>query len=495
MTMRIPLRAPMLLLGLLLSGCGGNPDVDVTIIAEDRARLQPIGTQLRFADAALRASVTQGLVALDSEGRVVPALAARWIVTEDGLSYIFRLRDMVWNDGSEVTADQVARLMRARFAELQSSRLGDEIGDIAESKSMTGRVIEIRLRRPRPNFLQYLAQPEFALFNGTQGAGPMLRPLAAASKGSAPDGTIALTLSERIQSSDAVVKADDVPALFVRSDTAERAIARFALGHSRVVLGGQFQHLPLVEAAEIDGGSLQFDPVAGLFGLRFRKAGGFWSEAANRRLLSMSIDRPAMLTAFRLLAWQEREKIVPEALDIEGITALPDWASDSVNSRQVEARQAVAAWRSSNGAIAPLALWLPDGPGSAIIFAHLRSDLRSVGLDARRVRDRADADAELIDMIAPYDSARWFLAQLRCEVTPVCNLEADLLIDAGDLATSLGAQARAYSQAEVKLVNHYSFIPLAPPVRWSLAAPGTPGFAVNPRGWHPLHPLIGIPIY
>ena len=35
------------------------------------------------------------------------------------------------------------------------------------------------------------------------------------------------------------------------------------------------------------------------------------------------------------------------------------------------------------------------------------------------------------------------------------------------------------------------FIPIAQPVRWSLAAPDLPGFRLNPRAVHPLAPLIG----
>ena len=37
---------------------------------------------------------------------------------------------------------------------------------------MTDRVLEIRLRAPRPNLLQLLAQPEFALVRNGQGSGP-----------------------------------------------------------------------------------------------------------------------------------------------------------------------------------------------------------------------------------------------------------------------------------------------------------------------------------
>ena len=44
----------------------------------------------------MRAATTEGLVGLDAEGQVIPALADRWIVTDDGRSFIFRLRDGTW---------------------------------------------------------------------------------------------------------------------------------------------------------------------------------------------------------------------------------------------------------------------------------------------------------------------------------------------------------------------------------------------------------------
>ncbi|PKP63081.1 MAG: peptide ABC transporter substrate-binding protein, partial [Alphaproteobacteria bacterium HGW-Alphaproteobacteria-9] len=64
----------------------------------------------------MRATTHEGLVALDPAGQVVPAMAERWIVTDDGMSYIFRLRDSTWPDGEEITATEVRRLLRDALA-------------------------------------------------------------------------------------------------------------------------------------------------------------------------------------------------------------------------------------------------------------------------------------------------------------------------------------------------------------------------------------------
>ncbi|MEL7316191.1 MAG: ABC transporter substrate-binding protein, partial [Cyanobacteria bacterium J06559_3] len=51
----------------------------------------------------------QGLITLDGEtGEIVPALAESWEISEDGLTYIFTLRDgLQWSDGEPLTADDV----------------------------------------------------------------------------------------------------------------------------------------------------------------------------------------------------------------------------------------------------------------------------------------------------------------------------------------------------------------------------------------------------
>ena len=79
---------------------GGGGPVEVAVIG---APDDPFEQGVRLSPAAqhMRAATREGLVALDPVGQVVPAIAERWIVTEDGLSYIFRLRDSTWPGGEE----------------------------------------------------------------------------------------------------------------------------------------------------------------------------------------------------------------------------------------------------------------------------------------------------------------------------------------------------------------------------------------------------------
>ena len=50
------------------------------------------------------ATLLDGLVTLDAEGNLVPTMAERWDVSDDGLTYTFYLRDAQWSNGTPVTA-------------------------------------------------------------------------------------------------------------------------------------------------------------------------------------------------------------------------------------------------------------------------------------------------------------------------------------------------------------------------------------------------------
>jgi peptide/nickel transport system substrate-binding protein/oligopeptide transport system substrate-binding protein len=474
----------------MLGACGFAEDDDqvrVTVVEDGSTQINPVGTRLNFASATMRAAMAKGLVGLDEEGRVVPALAARWIVSDDGLSYIFRLFDAKWDDGRQITAERVARLLRERFAELRNSRLQYDVSVVDEVVSMTGRVIEIKLDSPHPNFLQLLAQPEMGLFRAGHGAGPM-RLLS-------EDNGIKLTQFDEPSQEEKDAEDEDERWVSLRSEAAATAIARYWAGSAHIVLNGRYHHLPLVDAADIGSGDLRLDPVAGLFGLRFIRADGFWAVPGNREILAMAINRPALLTSFPgVSAWQSRLKIIPEALDVEGINAYPDWVGMAMPDRIVFARNHVSRWKATEGPVVPLAIALPDAAGATILFKRIQSDLRRVGLDARKVALNQKADVQLMDEIAPYDSAQWFLKQFTCFKTTVCLNDADSKIAEADAATNLQIKARLYAEVEQMLVQHYNFIPIAVPIRWSIARQGQRGFAVNPRGWHPLNTLIGIPI-
>ena len=89
----------------------------VTVVGSDVPKIvDPAAGPLTTPQAVLLGNIAQGLVRFDASGQIVPGLAERWNVTDDGLSYIFRLEAGEWPDGQKITAQQVARLLRRQIA-------------------------------------------------------------------------------------------------------------------------------------------------------------------------------------------------------------------------------------------------------------------------------------------------------------------------------------------------------------------------------------------
>ncbi len=465
---------------LLLSACGPRIDNDrirVDIIESQPRPLSVTQLPLPPASAYLRKATAQGLVSFNLEGAVVPALASRWITTDDGLSYIFRLQKTRWNDGKDVSSAEVVAALRARIAELRESRFGKELAIIDQVVPMTGKVVEIRLKAPMPNLLELLAQPEFGLLRRNVGSGPML----------ARKQNNAMRLAWRIDEPGQGIVLDGRTVTLFAHDAAT-ALARFADGQSDLVLEGRFESLPYLAATE-QNEAPTYDAAPGMFGLLFVASGPFLSDPANREAIAKAIDRPRMISDFNIAAWKEMLTLAPETLPNRAELPRPDWASRRIDVRKEEARSVIGSWQSANGKVRPLRIAMPRGPGARIMFARLKSDLAAVGLDAERVTYNQPADLRLVDQVADISSPAWYIEQLSCEMTSICSLEADELLLQAQRAIDREERKRLLGEAELALQSLRNFIPLGNPLRWSLARNGLKGFAANPRGLHPLQYL------
>src|SRR5918993_1811652 len=161
---------------LALAGCGESDEgiTRVAAIGPDPKLIETVTAPMSAGEALVRANMAQGLVRFDDRGQVVPGLAERWNVSDDGLSYIFRLQTGDWPDGRKIRADEVARILSRQLRPGSTNPLKDTLGAVSEIVAMTDRVIEIRLSAPRPNLLQLLAQPQFAIVREGQGTGPFI---------------------------------------------------------------------------------------------------------------------------------------------------------------------------------------------------------------------------------------------------------------------------------------------------------------------------------
>jgi len=475
-------RKALLLAFLLTAACSGPPPEDtgplvVSAIGGSLAEGDPMRGPIDAARATYLAATAEGLVSFDAAGGIVPALAERWIVSDDGLSYIFRLRRS-GTAGPPIDAETAAKYLRRAIEKNGRNPLKPVLGAIDEIVAMPNDVVEIRLVGPRPNLLQILAQPELAIVKDGAGAGPFAaKPLW--------DTAARLTLVAQPGNEGPWPRA-----ILLHGDTAGRAVARYTQGGADLVIGGRFTDLPVLQQVKLAPDVLHFDPVEGLFGLAIVSDAGFLASPANRAALVNAIDRDRLVAALPAPGWRTQMRIVPSGMpDLPA----PEAARPSPQEKAAgvaAAREAVQRWLTDGGAMTPLRIALPPGPGATLLYAQLALQWRAIGVPLVRVGWDEDADLRLIDEVAPADNAAWYLRHFACEANPVCDAEADAALIAARRAPSLEERQRQLAIADARLAGIIPFVSIARPLRWSLAPRLLRGFATNVRGVHPLAPLV-----
>jgi peptide/nickel transport system substrate-binding protein len=478
---RVSAAALLFLTALAAAGCDRTQSgkTNVVVIGDPPTIVDPAAGALTEPQAVLLSGVAQGLVQFDAAGQIVPGLAERWNVTDDGLSYIFRLQSAEWPDGQKVTAQQVARLLRRQIAARSKNPLKDTLGAIGEIVPMTDRVIEIRLKAPRPHLLQILAQPQFGIVREQQGTGPFR--LAKETKPGEP-----LILERGVSNPDEEVVVEEVVTLSGRS--VQMAIRSFLRDEADLVLGGTFADLPYTRLKNMPKDAVRFDPAAGLFGLVPARADGPAADREVRRLLSEAIDRQTLIDALGVPGLLPRATILEPGLDGVPNPVAPDWLAIPIDQRRIQ--MATTAERLFGDLERPVVrVALPDAPGPRILLNRLATDWGALGLTVEAVKPGEPADFRLIDAVAPSTSPAWYLRTFRCGEVAVCEPEVDELLD-GARAATVGAQRNGMlAQAAQRMDEEQLFIALAAPIRWSLVSDRVQGFATNRFARHTLTSL------
>ncbi len=456
----------LLSVGLLLASCNTAPQEPVS--------LSVIGSSSKIADPAsgvsnalsrnMLGATAQSLVSFDTSDRVQPALAERWILTDDGLSYIFRLREAHWPDGAPVTSADVAASLRRSMALSGKNALRAMFFKVKAVIPMTGQVIEIRLNSPEPNLLQLLAQPEMAILLKGMGTGPFV---AHSRKGNVV----------RIRPSPATFdEGEQAPVVDVNRDVriyterAAQGLARFNTESISYLAGGTFADLPLVRASGVDAARFQLDPTYGLFGLGIAEGSKPLSSEAARLALSLAIDRESLTQRFGVSDWQPALSILPTQLDSDSQPAAMLALQRPLSERRVQARSMISGQK-VGGKPLQLNLWLPGGEGSRLLFASLSADWRRVGIEVHLVSARQNADLFLIDEVAPVSSGLWYLERLSCGHGLICVQNSQKRLIEAMAATDLIERHKLIGVADAALVSSNVYIPLAMPLRWSLVGP------------------------
>ncbi len=486
----------------LLAGCGGSNDgaVDVALIGTQESVFTE-GSRLSAGAQIVRAATDSGLVTLNAQGETVPALAERWIVTEDGLSFIFRLRDTQWPDGSPMTAESAQAALLSAIAKLEGTSLALDLAPIEEVRAMAGRVIEIRLTSPEPYLLNLLAQPELALRRDNGGTGPMILQRISEQDSEErreiarldfkPPEERGLPIDENWE--------EDVRQIALSIVSEPEAISLFEAGEVELVLGGDLGGFPLVDTGPLATGTLRVDSPVGLFGLQVRSDSGLLGNEGVREGIAMAIDRDALLARYNVGGWIPTTRPVSPGLPGDPGLVSERWADMDIADRRAEAAARISAWRRQfdEGDIsrpAVISVALQEGPGWDMLLQILSGQMADIGITLERAASPDVAQLVVIDRIARFPAPRWFLNQFNCTLRRgLCSEEVDSLVAQALAQTDPAARATLMAQAEAEFTLENIYIPIGSPLRWSLLRGSVDGFEATPNAFHPLPPLAQIP--
>lgn len=498
------IRLILISLLVLVGGCGGGDaeekrgDLSVIAISEESVVFQPLLGDWPLKPELIAGAVSRGLVKLDGNGQVVPDLATSWRVSDDGRSIIFRLREAEWTDGRDVTGQDFVRMFRAVMARdskhpfKQILSVIENGADVAAGKkppSALGvlapipEVVEIRLSAPRPSLLQIMAHPAMGIADRNMSSvalGPFRF-------GRNEDGVTELVPNPDFTDPGSV-QLDRIGV--VAHSEAAIALQNYKREQKGVLLGGTTGDFQLARASGLDR-FLRLDPVRGIYGYRPVSMEGPLADPRIRQALAMVIDREAVAASTGAGTASPIYGVVSWGLSDLPQPYVAEWVNRPLADRVADAQ---ALMRSARGDIAanPLVLRvaIPHGPGHAALLNQIAQSWLQVGVRTEPVKagDKS-ADLEIVETVAPADSATWFLNMFRCRKNGYCNSQVDALLDQARSAQDAAARRKALMEAEQLLVVDQPMIPLFTPIRWSMVDPNVLGWADNAVGQHPLAAL------
>ncbi len=127
-----------------------------------------------FSTTLINGNIYEGLTAVDSSLRVVPALAESWTVSDEGKTYTFRLRSGVsFHNGEAFDAGDVVFSVERVLAEETGSPIASRFTLIEEMTATSPTELVIRLTDPFAPFLGQLAQLHIVPKDYVEGGGDL----------------------------------------------------------------------------------------------------------------------------------------------------------------------------------------------------------------------------------------------------------------------------------------------------------------------------------
>ena len=143
----------------LMAGSAMAQQTDVTIAIQlEPPHMDPTSAAAGAIDSVLYSNVFEGLTRFMADGSVVPGLAASWEISDDGLTYTFKLRDGVtFHDGTTMDAEDVKFSLDRIGAEDSANAQKALYAAISEVNVIDPMTVEVKLSEKNGNMLFNLA--------------------------------------------------------------------------------------------------------------------------------------------------------------------------------------------------------------------------------------------------------------------------------------------------------------------------------------------------
>ena len=183
----------------MLAGAAQARDVTIGLQLEP-PHLDPTSAAAGAIDQVVYSNIFEGLTRFSSDGSVIPGLAESWEISEDGLTYTFKLRTGVkFHDGTDLDAsDVVFSLDRARAEDSVNAQKA-LFANISNVAAMGDGAVKVTLVKPQGNFL----------FNMAWGDAVIVAPESIEDIKSKPIGTGAFTFADWKQGDSIKITRND----------------------------------------------------------------------------------------------------------------------------------------------------------------------------------------------------------------------------------------------------------------------------------------------
>lgn len=142
----------------LMAGAAAAKD-DITIALQlEPPHMDPTSAAAGAIDSVLYTNVFEGLTRFMGDGSVVPGLASSWEISDDGLTYTFKLRaGVTFHDGTTMDADDVKFSLDRIGADDSTNAQKALYAAVSEVAVIDPMTVEIKLSEPNGNMIFNLA--------------------------------------------------------------------------------------------------------------------------------------------------------------------------------------------------------------------------------------------------------------------------------------------------------------------------------------------------